>query len=176
MNDFMPSDERSAMFLVLPHSYDDLIKAFGRANASVYRVTSVDIKEGKPESGDAAVPLDQMKLHQLLKELGVPKKLQGYRYVAQAITMVAQDPSLALALTKQVYPAIAKKYSVSAYAVERAIRYAVEQACSRCDIELLNRYFGNTADPRRGKLTNGEFIVEMAHLLREPQARLAGLN
>ena len=156
------------MYLVLPHGYDDLLKAFGRANASVYRVTSVDLKEGGSQGGEAGVPLDQVKLHQLLKELGVPKKLQGYRYVAQAITLVAQEPALALALTKRVYPAIAKKYGVSAFAVERAIRYAVEQACSRCDIELLSRYFGNTADPRRGKLTNGEFIVEMAHLLREP--------
>ena len=48
------------------------------------------------------------------------------------------------AVTKRLYPEIAKRNATTASRVERAIRHAIEVAWDRGDVDTLNSYFGYT--------------------------------
>ncbi len=69
-------------------------------------------------------------------------------------------------MTKDLYPMVAKKYQTTSSRVERAIRHAIEVAWDRGNIELLNKLFGYSIDPRRGKPTNAEFVALIVDMLR----------
>ena len=53
--------------------------------------------------------------------------------------MVVNDMELLSAVTKELYPSIAKKYNTTASRVERAIRHAIEVAWGRGQIEAINK-------------------------------------
>ena len=72
------------------------------------------------------------------------------------------EPEYINAVTKRLYPEIAKKNGTTASRVERAIRHAIEVAWDRGDLETLQRYFGYTVSNTKGKPTNSEFIAMAA--------------
>ena len=78
------------------------------------------------------------------------------------------------AVTKALYPQVAKKFSTTPSRVERAIRHAIEVAWDRGDVETLQRFFGYTVSDLKGKPTNSEFIAMIAdHLsLKRKQAAM----
>jgi two-component system response regulator (stage 0 sporulation protein A) len=102
----------------------------------------------------------------IIHEIGVPAHIKGYLYLREAITMVVNDVELLSAVTKELYPSIAKKYNTTASRVERAIRHAIEVAWSRGQVETINRIFGYTIHNDKGKPTNSEFIAMVADKLR----------
>lgn len=101
-------------------------------------------------------------ISQVLSTLGVPTNLLGYEYLRQAIFIAVQDRNSLCGITKILYPAVAKKYQVSASSVERAMRHAIEVCCSRGDPDIIEDFFGNTMNPNSGKPTNSEFISKVA--------------
>lgn len=102
-----------------------------------------------------------------LLNLGVPAYIKGYRYLVTALSLVIENPDIKEAITKELYPQIAKMHNTTGSRVERAIRHAVECAWDRGDLDVLNRYFGNTISPIKGKPTNSEFIAQVAvHICR----------
>ena len=70
------------------------------------------------------------------------------------------------AVTKVLYPEVAKKFNTTPSRVERAIRHAIEVAWDRGDIEVLQKFFGYTVSNIKGKPTNSEFY---RHDSRLPQ-------
>ena len=80
--------------------------------------------------------------------------------------MTIEDADLINAVTKVLYPTVAKKYQTTSSRVERAIRHAIEVAWDRGDLDTLNSYFGYTIQNERGKPTNSEFIAMIADNLR----------
>src|SRR5699024_8333761 len=64
----------------------------------------------------------------IMHDIGVPAHIKGYLYLREAITMVYNDIELLGAITKILYPDIAKAYNTTASRVERAIRHAIEVA------------------------------------------------
>ena len=102
----------------------------------------------------------------IIHEVGVPAHIKGYQYLRHAITMVVEDMDLLSAVTKELYPAIAKKNNTTPSRVERAIRHAIEVAWNRGKIETLNNLFGYTVHNDKGKPTNSEFIAIIADKLR----------
>lgn len=108
----------------------------------------------------------QMSITKLLHELGVPSHIKGYSYIREGITLVFNDPSLSSAITKELYPAIAKKYNTTTSRVERAIRHAIEVSWNRANWELMEEVFGYSVDIDKAKATNSEFIVTLADKLR----------
>ncbi|KMT21360.1 sporulation transcription factor Spo0A [Clostridium cylindrosporum] len=105
----------------------------------------------------------------IIHEIGVPAHIKGYLYLREAIQMVVKDIELLSAVTKELYPSIAKKYNTTASRVERAIRHAIEVAWSRGQVETINRIFGYTVHNDKGKPTNSEFIAMVADKLRLQQ-------
>lgn len=82
------------------------------------------------------------------------------------ISDLVEHPEIINAVTKQLYPSVAKKYETTSSRVERAIRHAIEVAWDRGDIDVLNSYFGYTIHNDRGKPTNSEFIAMISDKLR----------
>lgn len=102
----------------------------------------------------------------IIHQVGVPAHIKGYQYLRDAIMMCIFDGEYINAVTKMLYPDIAKKRATTASRVERAIRHAIEVAWDRGDVDVLNSYFGFTIHSGRGKPTNSEFIAMMADQLR----------
>lgn len=102
----------------------------------------------------------------ILREIGVPSHIMGYQYLRKALIMTVMDRSVLGAVTKILYPEIAKCYNTTASRVERAIRHAIEVAWSRGDWETLNKYFGYTVSSSTGKPTNSEFIAMISDWIR----------
>lgn len=108
----------------------------------------------------------EVKVTEILHEIGVPAHIKGYNYLRDSIIMSIENPDIINAVTKQLYPGVAKKYETTSSRVERAIRHAIEVAWDRGDVDVLNSYFGYTIHNDRGKPTNSEFIAMIADKLR----------
>ena len=76
------------------------------------------------------------------------------------------------AVTKVLYPAVAKHFNTTPSRVERAIRHAIEVAWDRGDLETLQKYFGYTVSNVKGKPTNSEFIAMIADRLQLQQKEM----
>lgn len=108
----------------------------------------------------------EVEVTKMIQQMGVPAHVKGYQYLRDAIISVIKDVSLLGAVTKELYPMIAKKYNTTPSRVERAIRHAIELAWDRGNIEFMNKFFGYTINVDRGKPTNSEFIAMVADKLR----------
>lgn len=108
----------------------------------------------------------ELRVTEILHEIGVPAHIKGYHYLRDSIIMSIEKPEIINAVTKQLYPSVAKKYETTSSRVERAIRHAIEVAWDRGDVEVLNSYFGYTIHNDRGKPTNSEFIAMISDKLR----------
>ena len=103
---------------------------------------------------------------QMIHEIGVPAHIKGYLYLRTAILMAVEDMDVLNAVTKQLYPDIAKKHGTTDTRVERAIRHAIEVAWERGNIDMIHELFGYTIQADKGKPTNSEFIALMADKIR----------
>ena len=101
----------------------------------------------------------------VIHEIGVPAHIKGYQYLREAILIAVDDMDVINAVTKALYPAVAKRFNTTPSRVERAIRHAIEVAWDRGDIETLQKYFGYTVSNTKGKPTNSEFIAMIADRL-----------
>lgn len=108
----------------------------------------------------------EVEITNIIHEIGVPAHIKGYQYIRYAISMVVEDVDLLSAVTKELYPAIAKKYNTTPSRVERAIRHAIEVAWNRGKIDTIDKLFGYTVHTDKGKPTNSEFIAIIADKLR----------
>lgn len=107
----------------------------------------------------------------IIHEIGVPAHIKGYQYLREAIMITINDMDVINAVTKVLYPEVAKKFSTTPSRVERAIRHAIEVAWDRGDIETLQKYFGYTVSNIKGKPTNSEFIAMIADCICLEQKR-----
>lgn len=114
---------------------------------------------------ESAVALE-VRVTEVIHQVGVPAHIKGYQYLREAIMMAVEDIESVSAITKVLYPSIAKKFHTTSSRVERAIRHAIEVAWDRGDIETLQSYFGYTVSGVKGKPTNSEFISMIADRLR----------
>ena len=103
---------------------------------------------------------------EIIHEIGVPAHIKGYQYLREAIMIAVQDMDVINAITKVLYPQVAKTFATTPSRVERAIRHAIEVAWDRGDLETLQRFFGYTVSNTKGKPTNSEFIALIADKLQ----------
>ena len=108
----------------------------------------------------------EMKVTDILHEIGVPAHIKGYHYLRDSIIMSVEHPEIINAVTKQLYPSVAKKYETTSSRVERAIRHAIEVAWNRGNPDILNDLFGYTISNGKGKPTNSEFIALISDNIR----------
>ena len=106
---------------------------------------------------------------ELIHEIGIPAHIKGYHYLRDSIIMAIDDLDVLNAITKVLYPTIAKRHQTTSSRVERAIRHAIEVAWSRGKLETLDELFGYTVSNGKGKPTNSEFIALVADTIRLAQ-------
>ena len=102
----------------------------------------------------------------MIHEIGVPAHIKGYQYLREAIIIAVNDMDVINAITKVLYPQVAKTFQTTPSRVERAIRHAIEVAWDRGDLDTLQRFFGYTVSNTKGKPTNSEFIALIADKLQ----------
>lgn len=107
-----------------------------------------------------------VRITNIIHEIGVPAHIKGYLYLREAIAMVYHNVELLGSITKELYPSIARKFNTTPSRVERAIRHAIEVAWARGNVELISSLFGYTINVAKAKPTNSEFIAMVADKLR----------
>ncbi|WP_423230240.1 sporulation transcription factor Spo0A [Caloranaerobacter ferrireducens] len=156
-------------YVVKPFNFDVFIKRIRQLTGSIPAIVEkrkqVDLKPSfiNPVNNGKSL---EAKITNIIHEIGVPAHIKGYLYLRDAIGMVVENVELLSAVTKQLYPSIAKKYNTTPSRVERAIRHAIEVAWSRGKIDTINNLFGYTVHNEKGKPTNSEFIAMVADKLR----------
>lgn len=100
----------------------------------------------------------------LLHDVGITPNLKGFRYLRTAIGMVIKDETIIEAVTKILYPEIAKIYKTTSVRAERAIRHAIESSWAKDDGRLMKRLFKLPENSKRP--TNSEFIGLAAEYLK----------
>ena len=91
---------------------------------------------------------------------------QGYRLIVDAVLIAIERPNNILMVTKDIYPALAKKYGITSKNVERAIRSAIESAWNHAGEEALKQHCPELINSNRDKPTNKEFIYYLADKIR----------
>lgn len=115
-----------------------------------------------PKSGRSV----DKEITEFLHALAVPANIKGYAYLREAISLSLRGSCPARYVTKELYPAVARRFGTTPQRVERSIRHAIETAWDRGDSEVLSGFLGYTVRADRGKPTNGEFIAFVTDRLR----------
>ena len=177
----MPEEKRPKVIAITALNRDDFICRAVNLGASYYMIKPVEQNVVLDRIRDVAQfssPLDtdprplstpgnsiDDKLSNLFLTMGIPAHIKGYQFLREAIKLVMDNPSMIGGITKELYPAIARRFSTSSSKVERAIRHAIEVAWSRGRIDALNKAFGCCVALKDEKPTNGEFIALIADKL-----------
>lgn len=108
----------------------------------------------------------QNRIANMLKKLGIPAKMLGYRYIKEALVIMCEEnPDATSTNYRKLYREISQRCATKEKCVERNIRHAIETAANRGDPEILLRYFGYSMNSEKGKPTNGEFLSALMELL-----------
>lgn len=125
--------------------------------------------EKQTESGETDKQCEvsnELRVTNLLKEIGVPAHIKGYHYLRYSIIYAMSHKNALDAITKILYPNVAREFETTSSRVERAMRHAIGVAWDRGDIDVFEKYFVYTISPDRGKPTNLEFIATLVDYLR----------
>ena len=102
----------------------------------------------------------------VMRELGFPANLAGYKYLREGIIMGVKDVTILDSMTKAFYPAVAKKNGTTPSRVERAMRHAIEVAWQRGNRETLKEIFGYTISEDKVRPTTSEFVSLVVDKIR----------
>lgn len=117
-------------------------------------IKSVAIKNNIWDSDDA-----ELIVTDLIRSLGVPAHIKGYRYIRTAILECLTNSERIESVTKNLYPRVAEIYNTTSSRVERAIRHAISAAWDRGDVSAMNSFFGCSIESFHSRPTNSEFIA-----------------
>jgi len=158
-------DKGASYYILKPFNNDVItqrIKNLKKKNEGVFQYQSDKLtEETVKEQEDLETCVTN-----LIHEIGIPAHIKGYHYLRDAILMAIEDMDVLNAITKVLYPTVAKKNQTTSSRVERAIRHAIEVAWSRGKIDTLEELFSYTVSNGKGKPTNSEFIALVADTIR----------
>ena len=163
----------SSMFLNLGVQYIMLKPCTPRAIAERMNEIRESMGQRKAPAARSREANVEAMVTSIIHEIGVPAHIKGYQFLRDAILLTISDHGYINAVTKRLYPEIAKRNMTTASRVERAIRHAIEVAWDRGDVDTLNSYFGYTIHNLRGKPTNSEFIPMISDKIRLDKKRHA---
>lgn len=108
----------------------------------------------------------------LLQALTVQPGLRGWAFLPDMTALTVVHPPLLRDLRGQLYPLVARRHGMTPAAVERSLRTLVESTWSHGQLPALERFFGHSVDPERGKPTNKEFLCRLQERLTLAGRRL----
>ena len=110
----------------------------------------------------------------LLAALSVKRTLRANAFLPDMLALCAVHPSLMDDLSGRLYPLVARRHGIRPQTVERSLRLLVESTFTGSRLDALERFFGHSVDPERGKPTNKEFLAQLQQRLMTAHARLRG--
>lgn len=110
--------------------------------------------------------MNEIALINTLRFVGVRPDLKGWDYLKEAVKLVMEDRDKLHAMTKELYPTVAKTFKTTSSRVERAMRHAIEVAFSNMPAKVVDKVFGNTVSYETGKATNSQFIASIVEYLK----------
>lgn len=143
---------------------DDVLKRAASYGAAYFIGKPFNLDQLEQRIKECVLPADDEVIERVgetLVDLGIPLHLKGYLYLRDAIVLVHRDIEQLSAITKVVYPSIAKTYDVSAPSVERAIRSAIKKSW-HSDMPKKQELFSQMVV----KPTNSIFIATVVDSLR----------
>lgn len=159
-------------------NFEELLREFTevvrRGNEIIVEMRKQQTSGTFKESSDNVVKAEgtgkveglENKVSSILRTLSVPANIKGYAYARTAIIMAVNNPELVHAVTKELYPDVAKQYKTTPSRVERAIRHSIEVAWARADAKAFEELFGYSKESSDVKPTNSEFIALISDNLR----------
>ena len=115
-------------------------------------------------------------IEHFLDALSLQKHLKGRAYAAWMLRLMAPSPMLEDQPLCQLYQACAEAFHTTPASVERALRVAVESVFTQGSMQGIERFFGATVDPERGKPTNRAFLLQAAQQLRHSLTTACSVN
>lgn len=110
----------------------------------------------------------------LLHALDMPPRLGAWAFLPDMLALCTAHPALLQDMGRSLYPLSAARHGLTPACVERRLRMAVESTWNRGSMDALERFFGQSIDPERGKPTNKEFLCQLRlRLALETNRRLA---
>ena len=97
----------------------------------------------------------------LLTALRMPPRLRAWGFLPDLIGLTTVHPPLLCDIAHGLYPLVARRHGLTPGAVERSLRLCIEATWTRGDLAAIDRFFGSSVDPDRGKPTNREFICRV---------------
>ena len=155
----------ASYYILKPFHNDTVIKRIKNAGENMTKNIKPVTKEGGVLPAQPQMQLEN-RVTDMIHEIGIPAHIKGYHYLRDAIIMAVEDMDVLNAITKVLYPTVAKMHQTTASRVERAIRHAIEVAWSRGKLDTLDHLFGYTVSTGKGKPTNSEFIALIADTIR----------
>ena len=152
-------------YVMKPFNNDIILSYIKSASQNHSRMTMSGTQgyENTEENNEISL---ETRVTDMIHEIGIPAHIKGYHYLRDAIIMAVEDMDVLNAVTKVLYPTVAKKHQTTSSRVERAIRHAIEVAWSRGKLDTVDELFGYTVSNGKGKPTNSEFIALIADTLR----------
>lgn len=160
---------RGASYYILkPFRNETVLSRIKKVKREEYQNVQLVLNEDDREENTKELSLEN-RVTDMIHEIGIPAHIKGYHYLRDAIMMAIEDMDVLNAITKILYPTVAKKHQTTSSRVERAIRHAIEVAWSRGKLDTLDELFGYTVSNGKGKPTNSEFIALVADTIRLEQ-------
>lgn len=101
-----------------------------------------------------------------LDTLSLRRDLKGRSYAIWLLERLVPSPAAEEEPMGELYAACARAHHTTPAAVERCLRVAVESVFTQGSMLGIERFFGATVDPERGKPTNRAFLLQAAQQLR----------
>lgn len=154
----------------------DAMARFCLAETLADRKAAMDQLRGLMDNPEPEVKADTLtkQIHKLLMELGVPTGILGHKYLVDAIRLAMENPDSVRHMAKEggTYVVVAEVNKTVPSRAERAIRHGIEEGLRRTDYDVVQKYFGGTVHPDKGKPTNREYITALAQHLRLQNAEV----
>lgn len=101
------------------------------------------------------------KIMVILRKIGAKPALLGYKYTIEALKITLEDDNAIYALTKHIYPSIAKKFNVTSHSVERAIRHLSQSIFTSMNSNIKRELFGDVEH-----LTNSDLLATLVQTIK----------
>lgn len=154
-----------------------IIEEIRKIEKSLAVISSI-LEEGKAEEirfevskKPSVIKVTEQEVTKLIHQLGIPANIKGYNYIRTAIMMSIRKPDILYAITKELYPELAKTYNDTSSRVERAIRHAIVKSIERMDINLLTEIFGNSISTNKGCPSNSEYLAAIVDYYKLQQLK-----
>ena len=93
----------------------------------------------------------ELKISNILKDLGISPALQGYTYLRKAIFLAMEDDTMLQNITGVLYPTIARIYHTDPTAVERCMRHAIWNGWNKGNQDLIDDIARLRSDLKRSQ-------------------------